>query len=130
MKRRDTIQRQAILDYLRSVATHPTADEIYHELRKTIPQLSKGTVYRNLKVLESLDLVSELDLEGEIKRFEYHKDPHYHFRCTRCGWVQDITVPVDRALDQRAAAITGLDIASHQLEFRGLCKQCRQQSSS
>jgi Fe2+ or Zn2+ uptake regulation protein len=125
MKRRDTVQRQAILDYLSGVDTHPTADEIYHEIRKNIPRLSKGTVYRNLKVLRGLGLISELDLEGEVRRFEYCKEPHYHFRCKSCGKVQDIAVPVDRDLDRKAAAATGLDISGHQLEFRGLCKECR-----
>ncbi len=125
MKRRDTAQRQAILDYLSSVVTHPTADEVYQEVRKAMPRLSKGTVYRNLKLLRDLGLIAELDLEGEVLRFEYRKDPHYHFRCKSCGAVQDIVVPVDRDLDRKAAAATDLDISGHQLEFRGLCKECQ-----
>jgi len=122
---RDTRQREAILRLLKSTTSHPAADQIYDEVRKEIPRISKGTVYRNLKVLKEAGLVSELNLDGNVSRFEAKKQDHYHFRCEQCGAVMDIDEPVNKALDRKISRKTGLKIAYHQLEFRGLCRKCQ-----
>jgi Fur family peroxide stress response transcriptional regulator len=124
MKRRDTKQREAILRVLRNNRAHPTADQIYDEVRKEIPNISKGTVYRNLQVLEEDGAVTELNLNGTVSRYEVKRENHYHFRCEKCGRVRDIDMPVKIELDKQAANRTGLKISYHQLEFRGLCKEC------
>ena len=123
--RRETKQREAILRVLMNTKSHPTADLIYDEVKKEIPNISKGTVYRNLKVLQENGQVSELNLNGTISRFEVKQDSHYHFRCEKCGRVSDIDMPVDRELDRQVEKRTGLKVAYHQLEFRGLCKDCQ-----
>ena len=126
--RRETKQREAILRVLMNTKSHPTADLIYDEVKKEIPNISKGTVYRNLKVLQENGQVSELNLNGTISRFEVKQDSHYHFRCEKCGRVGDIDMPVDRELDRHIEKITGLKISYHQLEFRGLCKDCQKRN--
>ena len=126
--RRETKQREAILRVLMNTKSHPTADLIYDEVKKEIPNISKGTVYRNLKVLQENGQVSELNLNGTISRFEVKQDSHYHFRCEKCGRVSDIDMPVNIELDQQVEKRTGLKISYHQLEFRGLCKDCQQLS--
>lgn len=123
--RRTTRQREAILKFLENNASHPTADMIYESLRKEIPNISKGTVYRNLKVLQEDGLVSELDIKGTLSRFERKQANHYHFRCEGCGRVIDIDEPFDKSLNNRIEKMTGLKINSHQLEFRGLCQDCK-----
>ena len=123
--RRETKQREAILRVLMNTKSHPTADLIYEEVKKEIPNISKGTVYRNLKVLQESRQVSELNLNDTISRFEVKQDSHYHFRCEKCGRVSDIDMPVDRELDRQVEKRTGLKVAYHQLEFRGLCKDCQ-----
>ncbi|MFA5308813.1 MAG: transcriptional repressor [Dehalococcoidales bacterium] len=125
MMRRETRQRESILSYLRRAASHPTADMVYEAVKKEIPRISQGTVYRNLKVLRESGLVAELNLKGTVTRYEAKKDSHYHFRCESCGKVFDIDEPVDTALDRRVAARTGFQVTHHQLEFRGLCRDCR-----
>ncbi len=122
---RRTKQREAILRLLKGTSCHPTADQIYDEIRKKMPNISKGTVYRNLKVLQEMGLTSELNLNGTVSRFEVKQDSHYHFRCERCGRVFDVDEPVDKELDRRVALRTGLKISHHQLEFRGLCRDCQ-----
>jgi Fur family peroxide stress response transcriptional regulator len=122
--RRETRQREAILRFLRHTSAHPTADQIYDEVRKSIPNISKGTVYRNLRVLQEDGDITELRLNGTVGRYEVKQKRHYHFRCEQCGRVIDIDMPVNKELDQQAANITGLKISYHQLEFRGLCKDC------
>jgi Fur family transcriptional regulator, peroxide stress response regulator len=125
MKPRHTLQRDAILDVVRSSGSHPTADEVYDEVRKLVPHISKGTVYRNLRMLVESGEISELNLGGATSRFEYTHHPHYHFRCTRCGQVFDLDEPVDRDIDKRIAEHTGFTVACHLLEFHGLCKNCQ-----
>jgi Fur family peroxide stress response transcriptional regulator len=125
MNRRETKQREAILRILRNTRSHPTAGHIYGEVRKDIPNVSKGTVYRNLQVLQEMGLVAELNLNGTVSRFEAKQEDHYHFRCEKCGRVSDIDMPVDKDLDHEAEKRTGLKISSHQLEFHGLCKECQ-----
>jgi Fe2+ or Zn2+ uptake regulation protein len=122
---RNTRQREAILRILRSTRSHPTADSIYEEAKKEIPHISKGTVYRNLKVLQENGQVTELNLDGTESRFEAKQENHYHFRCERCGRVFDVDEPVDRELDRKVAKRTGFKISCHQLEFRGQCHDCQ-----
>ena len=125
MIRRETKQREAILNIFRSVDSHPTADCIYDEARKVIPNISKGTVYRNLKILRDIGEISELNLSGTVSRYESKPEKHYHFRCEKCGRVFDLDEPVNKDLDDRVARNTGFTVSYHQLEFRGLCKDCK-----
>ena len=127
---RQTKQRETILRFLRGTRSHPTPDQIYDEVRKEVPNISKGTVYRNLKVLQQMGLISEISLNGSLSRFEAKRESHYHFRCERCGKVFDLDEPVNHALDQRIAKKTGFKVAHHQTEFRGLCRDCQQTSEN
>ena len=125
MIRRHTLQREAILDILRQTDSHPTADMIYEEAKKVIPHISKGTVYRNLNILREMGEISELNLNGMVSRFEGNPDNHYHFRCEKCGRVFDLEEPVNGELDKQVTEKTGFKVSYHQLEFRGLCKDCQ-----
>jgi len=123
-----TRQRREILDFLRETRAHPTADQIYDTVRKRIPNISKGTVYRNLQVLIDSGTVSVLDIRGTLSRYELKQGSHYHFRCEACGRVIDLSEPVDPGLDDRIAKRTGFIVSGHQTEFRGWCADCRQPS--
>jgi Fur family transcriptional regulator, peroxide stress response regulator len=123
--RRDTKQREAILKILRNTRSHPTADQIYDEVRKDIPNISKGTVYRNLQVLGEDGAISLLNIHGTQSRYEVKQEAHYHFRCEKCGRVFDLDEPVDKDLDERISRKTGFSVSHHQTEFRGLCNDCQ-----
>ena len=125
---RKTKQREVILRLLRATNSHPTADEIYQQVRGKILNISKGTVYRNLKVLQGMGLVSRLELEGvSVGRFDANPSSHYHFRCEKCARVFDIDIPVstDEKLKQHIARITGHIVSYHRLEFHGICYTCK-----
>jgi Fur family peroxide stress response transcriptional regulator len=124
--RRDTKQREAILRVLRNTRSHPTADQIYDEVRKDIPNISKGTVYRNLQVLQEEGEISALNINGTQSRYEVRQESHYHFRCEKCGRVFDLDEPMDKELDEKVSKKTGFVVSHHQTEFRGLCKDCQQ----
>lgn len=123
--RRDTKQIEAILNILRKTRSHPTADQIYDEVRKDILNISKGTVYRNLQVLEEDGAISVLNINGTQSRYEVKQEGHYHFRCEKCGRVFDLDEPIDKELDERISRKTGFTVSHHQTEFRGLCKDCQ-----
>jgi Fur family peroxide stress response transcriptional regulator len=125
---RETRQRNAILGLLRHTRSHPTADQIYETIRKSIPNISKGTVYRNLQVLIDNGIVSVLDIRGTLSRYEIKQETHYHFRCEACGRVYDLDEPVDPGLDDRISKRTGFLVSGHQTEFRGRCADCRRPS--
>ena len=125
MIRRETKQREAILKALRNTRSHPTADQIYDEVREEITNISKGTIYRNLQVLEEDGAITELNLNGTVSRYEVRQESHYHFRCEKCGRVFDLDETVDKDLDERVSKKTGFTVTHHQTEFRGLCKDCQ-----
>ena len=119
-----TRQKEAILRVLMSTRSHPTADTIYEEVRKEMPHISLGTVYRNLRQMKERGEIIELNFFGHLSRFDSNNAPHYHFVCERCGAVYDIDSPIDQALNNKIAAKTGFLVTGHSLEFHGLCKEC------
>ncbi len=125
MKRRDTKQRELILKVLINNRTHPTADWIYEEVKKEIPKISKGTVYRNLQVLHEDGAITELNLDGIMARYEEKQKNHYHFKCEKCGRVIDLDEPMVQGLNERVAKKTGFKVSGHRIEFHGLCKNCQ-----
>jgi Fur family transcriptional regulator, peroxide stress response regulator len=122
---RKTKQKEAIMEVLRGTTSHPTADWVYNEVRKEIPNISLGTVYRNLRLLCQSGEIAELDLCSNLSRFDARSDNHYHFRCEKCGQVFDVDEPVDKKIDGRIARKTGFMIIYHKLEFRGVCRKCQ-----
>lgn len=125
MNKRRTQQREAILRVLKGTTCHPTADWVYEQVRQEMPNISLGTVYRNLRSLQRDGEILELDLAGITSRFDARTDNHYHFRCEKCGRVFDVDFPVNEELDKRVAQETGFKIFYHRLEFRGLCPECQ-----
>ena len=124
--RRDTKQREAILNLLKNTRSHPTADQLYSEVRKEIPNISMGTVYRNLQVLQESGLISALNINVAQSRYEIKQENHYHFRCEHCERVFDLDEPINKEINDRIARKTGFTISNHQTEFRGLCNNCKQ----
>jgi Fur family ferric uptake transcriptional regulator len=125
---RMTRQRQVILEELRKVKSHPTADEIYRKVRRRLPRISLGTVYRNLEVLSDSGSVSKLDLARRQRRFDGDVTPHYHVRCVQCQRVEDVMAEPQTKLEESLAEGTGYRIIGHRLEFIGICPRCQKRS--
>ncbi len=122
-------QREKILDILRKTDKHPTADWIYDEIKKEFPNISMGTVYRNLKVLIEMGLVNKLDFGSTFDRFEINEDQHYHFICKNCGNIIDIEIPSETDIEIEIQEKYNLVIQSHRVEFYGICKDCMDKTS-
>ncbi len=126
---RITKQRQVILEELRKLNTHPSADEIYKVVRRHLPRISLGTVYRNLEVLSELGKIQKLELSGSLKRFDWNTKKHYHIRCVRCNRVDDAPIAPLNQLENDLYKATVFEIIGHNLEFIGLCPECSKKNS-
>jgi Fur family peroxide stress response transcriptional regulator len=117
-------QRDRILALLRSTGSHPTANWIYAKLRKEFPDLSMGTVYRNIGILIQQGFINRIDFGSTFDRFDANTAPHYHFICEKCGAIADLETPVDDSLNARVKPSTGFKVNRHEIEFYGLCEKC------
>ena len=121
---RMTRQRRVILDELQKIDSHPTADELYARVRKRLPRISLGTVYRNLDVLSELGVIHKLEYAGKQRRFDGCCDEHYHVRCLGCGRIDDVPGKRDAAIVERIRRKLKYRITGHRLEFTGYCPAC------
>lgn len=122
-----TEQRTLILEELKKVKSHPTADQVYDMVRKRLPKISLATVYRNLEFLSSVGLVQKLELAGNQRRYDGDIEPHVHVRCLRCGSVGDASLD-NGVPDLRSQARSDYAIFDQRIEFLGTCPKCGQKS--
>jgi Fur family ferric uptake transcriptional regulator len=133
-RRHRSVQRDRILGWLRATDVHPTAAQIHEGLspvRKkpravgaSGPQVSLGTVYRNLEVLVAEGDVREVLVAGRPARYDARIDPHHHFCCDACGQIVDVDLPVPRSFVRRLAVDHGLAARRIHVSFHGLCPGC------
>ncbi len=128
-KLRMTNQRALILRELQKMKTHPTVDEIYLQVRRVMPHISLGTVYRNVEVLYQLGLALKLDKTGGQMRFDGRIDDHNHIRCQECGRVDDLVLKGCPDIRKVVLDSAGYEIVSHSLDFVGICPGCRPKNS-
>ncbi len=127
---RQTSQRKVILEELCKVTSHPTATEVYTMVRKRLPRVSLGTVYRNLELLNDFGTIQKLDFGEPHKRFDGNPEPHYHINCVDCGRVGDVHMDRDLDLEEKAVHMTGYKISGHHVAFSGVCPECLSVSAS
>ena len=120
---RKSRQRDAILQNLQQRCDHPTAMELYLSVRAEMPNLSLGTVYRNLNMLASDGVILKISFEG-ADRYDGNKELHYHFRCFECGRVTDVDMPPINDINSKAQAYAKGRIDTHELIFSGVCNEC------
>jgi len=121
---RMTRQRKVILEELRRINNHPSADELYERVRQLLPRISLGTVYRNLDVLSELGEIQRLELSGSLKRFDGNPRKHYHIRCMNCDRIDDAPLAFQKNIEDQLNGETDYKIMGHRLEFVGLCPAC------
>lgn len=127
-KNRNTRQRGVILEILQETAAHPTAEMIYRDARRVIPNISLGTVYRNLNFLRDQGLVREIrPSDGGSSRFEGVHTPHAHFHCRECNGLLDIPLPeglekLEITTGEKISRVFAVD-----LHVIGSCAECAEQ---
>ncbi|MDR0939607.1 MAG: transcriptional repressor [Mediterranea sp.] len=118
-----SMQRLAVMEYLMTHRTHPSADEIYTSLSPTMPTLSRTTVYNTLRLFAEQGAVLMLTIDEKNANFDADTSMHSHFRCTRCGRIYDIRIP------RTASDVELPDLRGHHVEeihyyYKGQCKEC------
>lgn len=123
-KHRNTKQRNMTLEAVKSRRDHPTADQIYADLRAKDDKISRGTVYRNLGILSEEGSIANVRISG-AERYDFRLDRHYHMLCTECGKVYDAPMHYQEEYDRQVEMDTGFKINRHRIVFEGVCPKCR-----
>lgn len=117
-------QREAIKDYLMQCKNHPTADTIYANIRNEIPNISLGTVYRNLNLLVQNSEVIKLSSKDGKDRYDANLEDHYHFICDKCGCIEDVFVENLIDVETVSKFNNNFKISSYEINFMGICEKC------
>lgn len=118
-------QREAIKDFLHTRKDHPTAEVVYDNVRLLIPNISLGTVYRNLSLLVDMGEIIKIPSPDGLEHFDACTDTHYHFACTKCGGIIDLEVPDLSLINSLAAQNFNGTIEGHSIYFYGTCENCK-----
>ncbi|MEG2427000.1 MAG: transcriptional repressor [Clostridium sp.] len=123
-------QRESIKACLMERRDHPTADALYTSIREQFPNISLGTVYRNLNLLVDLGEIQKLACGDGTDHFDYDTSPHYHYVCKKCGSIVDIPMNTAVQLEEEAKKYVDGTIEDHTVFFYGLCGTCSHGLSS
>lgn len=123
--RRNTIQRSLVLEAVRRLRCHATADEIYAEVRRTHPTVSRATVYRNLRLLSEMGEIRRLELPGSADRFDHISSDHCHVKCALCGRIFDVDMAFVGGLEKGIRDTHGFDFTGYDILFHGVCPECK-----
>lgn len=125
MKRRNTIQRNLVLEAIHTMKSHVTAEEVFEFIRKKHPHIGKGTIYRNLGILAEEGEIRRVEIPDGPDRFDFTLKDHYHVRCIRCGEVFDVTMDVLSDLMSKVRGPQGMEFLDYDISFKGICPDCR-----
>lgn len=126
--RKHSRKRDAILDCLSRTKCHPSAEWVYQQLKPEIPDLSLGTVYRNIAMFKEDGTIQSIGVVNGLERYDYNTAPHTHFICTHCGSVVDLEgIELAPSAISEAEGLAGGAVASYQLQFTGTCSECQKQ---
>ncbi|MFQ5441278.1 MAG: Fur family transcriptional regulator [Thermodesulfobacteriota bacterium] len=120
-----TPQRLAILHYLDGNTDHPTADDIYREIRKKHPTVSFATVYNTVQALIERGELLEITIDPERKHFDPNYKPHHHIMCTGCGRIEDVFIDYTEVLRLPREVSGDFEIKGNHVDFYGICNNCK-----
>lgn len=122
-------QRELILNYILNSHEHLTADSIYIDLKKDNPELSLGTVYRNLIKLTEMGVVKKVSLPNQVDKFDKNLEPHAHLICDICGSITDINIDGVSKFLNNISNDENISISKYEITFNGICKKCKVEPS-
>jgi Fur family peroxide stress response transcriptional regulator len=120
-----TPQRDVLLRVLSEAMGHPTADDLVHAVRESLPTVSHATVYRNVQELVRAGLVGTLERAGGAVQFEVNPDDHHHFICRKCDQVWDVYLDDFDVRVRRGSPLKGFKVDRREVQLHGLCARCR-----
>jgi len=122
---RNTIQAVLVLEAVNKLRSHATADEVYQEIAREYPRISRGTVYRNLNRLAQAGEIRKIEVPGGADRFDHLCHDHCHVRCEKCGRIFDVDMEFVSGLEKNIRDPHGFQFTGYDLIFRGICPRCR-----
>lgn len=123
---RVTVQKRRILEVLLKHGDHPSADEVFHEVQETIPNVSRTTVYRVLETLNELGLVNKVYHPNDEYRFDPNTGHHHHLICEECNSVRDVEASDVNEIPVGNIDFDDFDVTDYSVYFQGLCLDCRE----
>ena len=126
MVKRNTIQRALVLETVNKLQNHATADEIYEAIISEHPNISRATVYRNLKLLSEMGEIRRLEIPGSPDRFDHRVHNHCHVKCEKCGRLFDVDMDYISGLENNIRDSRGFDFTGYDIIFRGICPECKE----
>lgn len=117
-------QRESLLELLRSTRSHPSADWLYENLRKDFPNISLGTVYRNLGVLVENGEIIKIRTSFNKEHFDGFTHDHSHFVCRNCNRILDVDIDGMKSVENQSAEKLNAEVDAHVLVFYGVCSNC------
>ncbi len=125
---RSTRQRYHIIEVLRETASHPTASWIFERVREKCPNISLGTVYRNLHILKETGVIREIKFGKNTARYDGNVESHHHLVCLECGKLEDVVCAVHPEMLRDVEKAKSYIISGYQMEFGGICPACQGRS--
>ena len=125
MVKRNTIQRALVLETVNKLQKHATADEIYEAIISEHPNISRATVYRNLKLLSEMGEIRRLEITGGPDSFDHRVHNHCHVKCEKCGRLFDVDMDYISGLENNIRDSRGFDFTGYDIIFRGICPECK-----
>ncbi len=119
-----TPQRMAILKFLEGNRDHPTADDIFQDVRVKYPTISFATVYNTMQTLKERGEVLEITIDPERKHFDPNTSPHHHSMCSVCGEIGDVFADYSEALHLPEEISLGFHVTGNHVDFYGICTEC------
>lgn len=125
MIRKQSKQRDIVLNYMKNIHAHVSAEQIFEDLNKNHKTISLATVYRNLNVLVQMKELKKIahPIYGYV--YDYGQAPHYHLHCTCCDNIYDIPLPYMLELDSKLQENSGVTVFSHEIMVKGICERCK-----
>jgi len=125
MERRNTIQKELVLNAVLKMHRHVTAEEVFNFIKNEHPTIGKGTVYRNLNILADEGKIRRVEIPGGADCFDFMLKKHYHVKCIKCGKVTDVDMeelkdPLSFIHDKH-----GFDFLDYDILFKGICSKCK-----
>lgn len=123
--RRQTVQRSLVLKAVNKLQCHATADEIYEEIVKEHPNVSRATVYRNLNLLSETGHIRKIEIPGGADCFDHLCHDHCHVKCEKCGRIFDVDMEYVTGLEKNIRNDRGFSFTGYDIIFRGICPNCQ-----
>lgn len=124
MNKRNTVQRALVLEAVKVLRSHVTAEEVYSTIAKKHPDISRGTVYRNLNLLSEIGEIRKREIPGGADRYDHLCHDHYHAKCLKCSRVFDVDMDFIADLEKNIKDTQGFKFTGHDVVFKGICPDC------